>query len=119
MLEIEVDPGHSFDYEGKYLGRGTREICPAKIPEATARAAQQMAVEAHLALGCRGYSRSDMIAAGDDLYFLELNTLPGLTTSSLVPQELREAGIDFRDFLETQIELARQRAVSRARSAAG
>lgn len=110
VIEIEVEAGHSFDYEGKYLGHGTREICPAKIPDEMARAAQQAAVEAHTALRCEGYSRTDIMAAEEGTFFLELNTLPGLTTSSLVPQELRAAGIGFRDFLEQQIELARRRA---------
>ena len=50
-----------------------------------------------------------MIATAEGIYFLETNTLPGLTTSSLVPQELREAGIGFREFLEQQIALARER----------
>ena len=53
-----------------------------------------------------GRGQPDLVAADDGMYFLELNTLPGLTTSSLVPQELRAAGIDFRAFLEKQIELA-------------
>lgn len=106
VIEIECDPGFTFDYEGKYLGRGTREICPAKIPAAMHDQAQRAAVDAHIALGCEGYSRTDVMAGDDDVYFLELNTLPGLTTSSLVPLELREAGIDFRQFLERQIELA-------------
>ena len=120
VIEIAVDAGFTFDYEGKYLGKGTHEICPAQIPDEMARAAQETAVRAHIALGCSGYSRSDMMAAEDGIYFLELNTLPGLTTSSLVPQELREAGITFGDFLESQIEMARRRAVSPgARSAAG
>jgi D-alanine-D-alanine ligase len=110
VIEIETDPGFAFDYEGKYLGKGTREICPAKITDAIRDEAQTMALTAHAALGCEGYSRTDVIAAADGIYFLELNTLPGLTTSSLVPQELREAGIDFRDFLERQIGLAVSRA---------
>jgi len=109
VIEIEVDAGFSFDYAGKYLGRGTREICPAKIPDRMRDAAQQAAVTAHNVLGCDGYSRTDCIAAEEAMYFLELNTLPGLTISSLVPQQLRTAGIDFRDFLERQIELARVR----------
>jgi len=110
VIEIEVDPGREFDYAGKYLGSGTREICPAKISDAMRAEAQATALAAHLALGCDGYSRTDMIAVADDeVYFLELNTLPGLTTSSLVPQELRTAGIDFREFMETQIALARTR----------
>lgn len=110
VLEIEVDPGRAFDYQGKYLGAGTREICPAKIPDEMARAAQQVALIAHTTLGCEGYSRTDLVAAKDGIYFLELNTLPGLTTSSLVPQQLRVADIDFRQFLEEQIEIGRKRA---------
>jgi D-alanine-D-alanine ligase len=109
VIEIETDPGFSFDYEGKYLGKGTREICPAKIPDAIRDEAQAMAMAAHAALGCEGYSRSDLIIGEDGVCFLELNTLPGLTTSSLVPQELREAGIEFRDFLESQVSLALRR----------
>lgn len=110
VLEIEVDPNRAFDYQGKYLGAGTREICPANIPDDVAREAQQTALDAHLALGCQGYSRSDLVAAADGIYFLETNTLPGLTTSSLVPQELNVAGIGFREFLEKQVELAAQKA---------
>ncbi|HEX7150672.1 MAG TPA: ATP-grasp domain-containing protein [Thermoanaerobaculia bacterium] len=110
VIEIEVDAGFSFDYEGKYLGKGTREICPANIPPHMAAAAQATALAAHLALGCEGYSRTDIMAAGEEeMYFLELNTLPGLTISSLVPQELRAADITFRAFLEKQLELAIQR----------
>ena len=111
VIEIEVDPDRTFDYEGKYLGAGTREICPANIPAEMAREAQATALAAHGALGCEGYSRSDIIAAEDGIYFLELNTLPGLTTSSLVPQELETAGIGFREFLERQVELARRKVV--------
>jgi len=109
-IEIEVQPGAEFNYEGKYLGRGTREICPAQIPDAMREEAQQIALAAHTGLGCEGYSRTDVIAADENhVYFLELNTLPGLTAASLIPQELQVAGIPFRDFLENQIELARQR----------
>jgi D-alanine-D-alanine ligase len=114
VIEIEVDSDRAFDYEGKYLGHGTREICPAVIPEELAQETQQAALAAHLALGCEGYSRSDLMAAEDGMYFLELNTLPGMTISSLVPQELQTAGIAFRDFLEKQIELARRRAATPA-----
>jgi len=109
VIEIEIDPGCSFDYEGKYLGKGTREICPARIPDAMCQEAQAMAIGAHLALGCEGYSRTDLIAGDEGAWFLELNTLPGLTTSSLVPQQLREAGVGFGEFLEQQVALARGR----------
>jgi D-alanine-D-alanine ligase len=107
-IEIEVDPGHAFDYAGKYLGKGTREICPANLPPWTATEAQRVALDAHVALGCRGYSRTDLVAADDGVWFLELNTLPGLTSSSLVPQQLRVAGIELKTFLEEQLALARQ-----------
>jgi D-alanine-D-alanine ligase len=113
VIEIETDPGARFDYEGKYLGKGTREICPAKIPDSMRDEAQSMALAAHIALGCEGYSRSDLIAGAEGVYFLELNTLPGLTTSSLVPQQLKEAGMDFRDFLEQQVAIARENVFTR------
>jgi D-alanine-D-alanine ligase len=118
VIEIETDPGFSFDYEGKYLGKGTREICPAKIPDALREEAQEMALAAHTALGCEGYSRTDLIASENGVYFLELNTLPGLTTSSLVPQELHEAGTAFVEFLEMQLAIARKRRFTRRRGGA-
>jgi D-alanine-D-alanine ligase len=107
-IEIVVDPGHAFDYAGKYLGKGTREICPADVPPPLAAECQRVALEAHLALACDGYSRTDLVASDDGVWFLELNTLPGLTTSSLVPQQLAAAGIEFRTFLEEQLALARR-----------
>lgn len=110
VIEIEVDPGYRFDYAGKYLGTGTREVCPANIPRELAAEAQRAAAAAHMALGCEGYSRTDLMAAEDGVYFLETNTLPGLTTSSLVPQMLRAVGLDFKAFLTGQIETAVARA---------
>lgn len=109
VIEIEVDSDRAFDYEGKYLGQGTREICPAVIPDALAQEAQRTALAAHVALGCAGYSRTDLVAAEDGVYFLETNTLPGMTTSSLVPQELRVVGIAFEEFLRRQVQLAVER----------
>ncbi|HEY2093105.1 MAG TPA: ATP-grasp domain-containing protein [Thermoanaerobaculia bacterium] len=106
VIEIEVDPGYEFNYAGKYHGTGTREICPANIPDDLRDEAQRVAVIAHEALGCSGYSRTDLIAAPEGVYFLELNTLPGLTKSSLVPQQLRTAGIGMREFLEEQMKRA-------------
>jgi D-alanine-D-alanine ligase len=112
VIEIETDPGRDFDYAGKYLGHGTREICPAQIPDALAREVQEAARIAHETLGCNGYSRSDFVGADDGVYYLETNTLPGLTRASLVPQELAAAGISFRDFLLKMVE----RAVTRSSS---
>lgn len=106
VIEIETDPGREFDYAGKYLGHGTREVCPAQIPDALAREVQEAARLAHETLGCDGYSRSDFVGAADGVYYLETNTLPGLTRASLVPQELAAAGIPFRDFLLKMVERA-------------
>ncbi|HEY0838673.1 MAG TPA: hypothetical protein VGD74_00665, partial [Vulgatibacter sp.] len=61
------------------------------------------------ALGCRGYTRTDMILAADGPVYLETNTLPGMTGASFIPQQLRAAGIPMRAFLESQIALARSR----------
>jgi len=106
IIAIEIDPGREFDYAGKYLGTGTREVCPAKISDELTREVQDASVTAHELLGCEGYSRTDFVAAADGLYYLETNTLPGLTAASLVPQELAAAGISFRDFLYEQVKLA-------------
>ena len=108
--EVRLAPGRTFDFEGKYLGHGSEEITPAQVTPATAAAAQQVACEAHEATGCRGYSRTDVILSSDDPVFLEINTLPGLTQASFIPQQLEAAGISMESFLEQQLSIARKRA---------
>ncbi|MBQ4566889.1 MAG: D-alanine--D-alanine ligase [Desulfovibrio sp.] len=105
-LLIEPIAGDFFDYESKYAAGGAREICPAPIgPELTALI-QDMALKAHQALGLSGYSRADFILGEDNsLTLLEVNTLPGMTGTSLVPQEAAAAGLDFGQLLEHLIEL--------------
>jgi D-alanine-D-alanine ligase len=107
--EVRLEEGRAFDFEGKYLGKGTKEITPAEVPPQTTRAAQQLALDAHRALGCEGYSRTDMIVTPAGPVFLELNTLPGLTRASFIPQQLAAEGTRMVDFLMGQIELARRR----------
>jgi D-alanine-D-alanine ligase len=68
--------------------------------------AQQYALTAHRALQLRGYSRTDMIVSGDDIYVLETNTIPGMTPTSLLPQGAAAAGLDFSALLDRLIELA-------------
>ena len=104
--EVVLEAGRTFDFDGKYLGKGVREITPADVSEAISRAAQSVALAAHEAVGCRGYSRTDVIMGKDGPVFLEINTLPGLTRASFIPQQLEAAGIDMRRFLERQIEIA-------------
>ncbi len=107
--EVLVTEGHSFDYDGKYLGTGSKEITPAILSKDEMQMAQQLAIQAHLAFGCYGYSRTDMILTDEGPYFLETNTLPGLSKPSFVPQQLLAADITFKSFIEAQLQLAAQR----------
>jgi D-alanine-D-alanine ligase len=107
--EVRLEAGRAFDYEGKYLGKGTREITPAEVAPEVTRAARQLALDAHRALGCEGYSRTDLIVGDRGPVFLELNTLPGLTRASFIPQQLAVEGTTMLQFLEGQLDLARVR----------
>src|ERR1700730_14172674 len=108
--EVRLDRGRAFDYEGKYLGKGTIEITPAEVTAEVARAAQEVAIAAHDALGCEGYSRTDVIVSPRGPVFLEITTLPGLTRRSFIPQQLAADGTAIEDFLRDQLALARRRA---------
>lgn len=107
--EVVLDAGASFDYQGKYLGRGTKEITPAQLASQETLSAQELAIKAHEAFGCLGYSRTDMILTSKGPYFLETNTLPGMTKASFIPQQLEAAGLDLQYFLELQIEIGKSR----------
>ena len=97
-----------FDYEGKYSG-STGEICPATFELPVKREIENMARLGHRALGCRGYSRLDMIVSTKGIYLLELNTLPGLTGESLFPKAAEAVGLEFPRLLEHIIDLALNR----------
>ena len=106
---VEIIPGEQyefFDYEAKYQPGASTEICPAELDDAITVRAQHNAVTAHRALQLRGYSRTDMIVSGDDIYVLETNTIPGMTPTSLLPQGAAAAGLDFPALLDRLIELA-------------
>jgi D-alanine-D-alanine ligase len=109
VSEVKLIPGGAFDYEGKYLGRGTEEVTPAALTPDEWKAAQALAVLTHRAVGCRGYTRTDMILTATGPVLLEINTLPGMTNASFIPQQLAAAGRDVKAFLEQQLELARNR----------
>ena len=96
---IEIVPEHEFyDYESKYLPGMSRHIIPARVPAAALARCDQIAIAVHALVGCRGMSRSDMIVAPDgEVYFLEVNTIPGMTPTSLLPDAARSAGIAFPD----------------------
>jgi D-alanine-D-alanine ligase len=108
---IEIIPGQDhafFDYTAKYTPGATQEICPARIAAEDAQKAQQYAQTAHRALYCKGYSRTDMIICGADIFVLETNTIPGMTPTSLFPQAAQAAGISFGRLLDRLIELGIQ-----------
>jgi len=105
LVEI-VPQGGFYDYEAKYTPGATEEIVPARIDEETARRARDGAVAAFEALGCRGFARVDIIAGPTGPVVLEVNTIPGLTETSLVPRAAQAAGISFPQLLDRIIELA-------------
>jgi len=105
-VEIIASANRLFDYSGKYLGQGVREVCPADFEPDIEATLRSEALKAHHAIGAFGYSRSDFIVTDQGPVFLETNTLPGLSRSSLVPMALRAANLDLPGFLRRQIRLA-------------
>ncbi|MCK5543130.1 MAG: D-alanine--D-alanine ligase [Desulfobacterales bacterium] len=113
---IEIVPGEGyefFDYEAKYLPGATKEICPARIDENTKNEVQRLAIEAHKALFLKGYSRTDFMlfdnGSKQEPFVLETNTIPGMTATSLYPQQANVAGYSFPVLLDKLIELAMEK----------
>jgi D-alanine-D-alanine ligase len=105
LAVTELQPKSGFyDYAAKYTDGLTEHVCPARIPDAVTDEAMRMALAAHRHLGCRGASRSDF--RWDDeqgvegLYLLEVNTQPGMTPLSLVPEQARFRGISYPELVE-------------------
>jgi D-alanine-D-alanine ligase len=116
LVEIVPRGAGWFDYREKYDAAGAEELCPPRsIDEATCAQVQALALRAHEAAGCDGYSRTDFIvpADGGAPVALEINTLPGLTPRSLVPQAAAAAGMGFRALC---LEIARLAAARWSRS---
>jgi len=105
LIEI-VPAGGFYDYQAKYTPGATQEIIPARVPEWQAERARELTLRAHHTLGCRGMSRVDMMAGTDEVWVLEVNTIPGLTDTSLVPRAAEAVGIGFPALVERLIELA-------------
>ena len=107
---IEIVPAEgAFDYTAKYLLKSTQEICPGRFSPEISGQIMDLALRAHRALSCFGYSRTDFIVSEKGPIYLETNTLPGLTKASLYPKALKAQGIEFVDFLRDQIALAARR----------
>ncbi len=97
-----------YDYEAKYAPGGSRHVLPAKVSPVIEERCLDLALIAHRALGCRGVSRSDFrydaTSATEQVYFLEINTQPGMTATSLTPEQAAHCGISFPDLCEWMIE---------------
>ncbi|HKI82244.1 MAG TPA: D-alanine--D-alanine ligase, partial [Pseudodesulfovibrio sp.] len=100
------DGSDFFDYENKYADNGAEEICPAPVDEALTSSIQEQMLVAHAALGLTGYSRGDFIATADgEAYLLEVNTLPGMTPTSLLPRAAAHVGYSFTELIGELIRL--------------
>jgi D-alanine-D-alanine ligase len=110
VTELCVKSGGFYDYEAKYTDGMTIHVCPADVPDAIVARMKQIALDAHRLLGCKGASRSDFRwddEAGEaGLFLLEVNTQPGMTPLSLVPEQAMACGIDYAELVERIVEEA-------------
>lgn len=107
LAVTEIATDHDFyDYDAKYADGGSRHSLPADVADAVAAEAKRLAVRAHDTLGCRGVSRSDFRLDGENLYLLEVNTQPGLTATSLVPEQAGHVGISFATLVRWMVDNA-------------
>ncbi len=115
----EIIPRHEiFDYECKYTPGMSEEIFPADLPEPVAAECRRLGVQAHESLKLGGYSRVDFrLTESGEIFCLEVNTLPGMTATSLLPQSARAAGIEFADLCERICRAARPSRLPKLRSA--
>ena len=106
MIEIIPKAG-TYDYKNKYTPGATDDICPANVTEELKNKIQQAALQAAKALGLNTYCRVDVLTdAEENCYCLEANTLPGMTPTSLMPQEAAVIGISYPDLCEKLIEVS-------------
>lgn len=115
ILEI-IPKGGFYDFTNKYpflnpkAGGGAEHVCPAKIPEDVTRAIQDLALRAHRSLGLQVYSRVDvMLPESGEATVLEVNTIPGMTETSLLPEAAGVAGIDYPELCARIIDLSQRR----------
>ncbi|MFA6486413.1 MAG: D-alanine--D-alanine ligase [Candidatus Magasanikbacteria bacterium] len=101
--------GEFYDYKSKYKAGGSTHVCPADFPGHINHDLQELALKAHIALGCKAMSRTD-IFVGDDggYYILETNTIPGMTKTSLLPEAAKAAGIPFDKMLDYIIKASKK-----------
>lgn len=103
-----ISKNEFFDYEAKYLG-ASEEITPAKLSSQENKNIKEMAARIYTLLNMTGFSRLDFIIVNEIPYFLEINTTPGCSPASIFPQQVKEAGYNFSDLLDNEINLALHR----------
>ncbi len=107
IIQVIPNSDEFYNYHAKYTEGGSTHLCPAPVSSELTQTAQEMAVAAHMILGCRGISRSDFMCDNEgQCWILETNTLPGMTNTSLVPDAARVAGMEFPQLCEKLIEYA-------------
>jgi len=108
LAVTEITTTHTFyDYEAKYAAGGSTHTLPAPISPALYQRAMDLSISAHKVLGCRGVSRADLRLDGDKLVMLEVNTQPGMTPTSLVPEQAIYVGMSFVDLVTWMVEHAK------------
>ncbi|MBT3907019.1 MAG: D-alanine--D-alanine ligase [Rhodospirillaceae bacterium] len=105
VTEIETDRDF-YDYDAKYVDGGSKHTIPARLDENITERILELAQLAHQTLGCRGVSRADFRLDGDSPYLLEINTQPGMTPTSLVPEQASHAGISFNELVTWMVDNA-------------
>ena len=105
VTEITTERGF-YDYDAKYAPGGSRHVIPAPVATSVYQEALALALKAHQTLGCRGVSRADLRFDGERLFMLEVNTQPGMTPTSLAPEQAAFVGISFEKLVAWMVEHA-------------
>jgi D-alanine-D-alanine ligase len=107
VVEAVPNDEDFYDFSARYTIGRTTFVCPAELPDALTRRVQDLALDVHRTLGCRGYSRVDlMLGEEGGAQILEVNTIPGMTETSLLPQAADAAGIAFDELVARMLDTA-------------
>jgi D-alanine-D-alanine ligase len=109
VIEITTPENSWYDFDHRYTPGLSEHLMPADLPKEQYLALQRIAVAAHQSLGCRDLSRADFVVTESDIYLLEVNTLPGMTPTSLYPDGARSYGLEFPELVKYLVERAVKR----------
>lgn len=112
VIEVKVATGEWYDFDNRYTPGRSEHLVPAPFPQACLRRLEDYALRAHRCLGLRDFSRADFVV-GDEIWLLEVNALPGMTSTSLYPDACRAVGIDFAEVAERLVLSALRRGTER------